>query len=170
MLLKISLTLLAMLVIFLIFVAIRPNHFDYKVTEQINAPVEKVFPYLSDFRMGVQWSPFEKEDPEMKKEFIGGTNVVGAKYNFEGKKNPSSGTLEILKIVPNERVEFRLTMNSPIKTDNFVVYEIKPKDGGSEFTWSMSGENTFVTKLMSVFFDCRDMFREGIKNLKVLVE
>ena len=168
MVLKIGLSLLGVLVLFLLYVSTRESHFNYSVTQKINAPVEKVFPYLSDFKLGSEWSPFEKVDPHMKKEYLGN------KMNFEGNKDAGSGSLEFLDIKPNESVLIRLIMTAPIAVDNKVTYHVVPVEGGTQLTWAISGENGYLMKLIGVFIDCEKMMQEqftaGINNLKAIVE
>lgn len=164
--LKIGLSLLVVLAIFLAYVSTRPEKFHYAVTMPINAPVEKVFPYLSDIKLGSEWSPYEKDDPEMKKEY------VGNKIIFEG--NTGSGSVEILNVVPNDTVDLRLLMSKPFAADHKVTYKIVPTATGSELTWSMSGNNGFMGKLIGTVIDCDEMmtkqFTKGINNLKQIVE
>lgn len=160
--------------LFLVFVATREGHFKYEVTEHINAPIEKVFPYISDLKKGSEWSPFEKVDPNMKKDYQGPSDQVGAKLVFEGNRDAGSGSVEILKIVPNESVELRLIMTAPMKAENLVVYQVAKDGEGTRFTWSMSGDGGYLGKLVTFFIDCEkmitDQFRKGIVNLKSIVE
>jgi uncharacterized protein YndB with AHSA1/START domain len=170
MLIKISLAVLCITGLFAIYVSTRAEKFNYSVTMPIHAPVEKVFPYLSDLKLGGEWSPFEKVDPNLKKEFIG-----SSKMTFEGNSEAGAGSVEITKVIPNERVELRLIMTAPLKADNKVTYAIVPlANGDSQLTWSMSGDNGFLGKLVSVIIDCEAMiqgqFTKGIVNLKTIVE
>lgn len=174
MFLKVALAVVAIVGLFLVYVSTRKGEFNYEVSGIIQAPVEKVFPYVSDLKLGGEWSPFEEVDPNMKKEYVGPTNQVGSKMTFAGNNEAGSGSLEILKIVPNELVELRLIMTAPLKADNIVQYRLSSESGGTRFTWSMSGDGGFVGKLVTVFVDCEKMIQEqfakGISNLKVLVE
>lgn len=174
MLLKVILGILVVLALFVAFIASRDGNFKYEVSEHINAPVEKVFPYISDLKKGSEWSPFEKVDPNMKKEYQGVPNQVGAKFIFAGNNEAGSGSVEIIKIVPNEMVELRLLMTAPMAADNIVTYHISSDGDGTKFTWSMSGDGGFFGKLVTFFVDCEklvtDQFKQGIANLKTIVE
>lgn len=168
MMIKIGLAVVGALAVFLGYVSTRPEKFHYAVTMPINAPVEKVFPYLSEIKLGSEWSPYEKDDPGMKKEY------VGNKLIFEGSGGSMAGSVEILKVNPNESVELQLLMTKPFATDNQVFYKIVPTATGSELTWSMTGNNNFLGKLMGTIIDCDKMmteqFTKGINNLKAIVE
>ncbi|UXR65941.1 SRPBCC family protein [Bdellovibrio bacteriovorus] len=174
MLLKVVLGILVVLAIFVAFIASRDGHFKYEVSEHINAPIEKVFPYISDLKKGSEWSPFEKVDPNMKKDYQGIPDQVGAKLVFAGNSDAGAGSVEITKIVPNEMVELRLIMTAPMAADNIVTYQVMKDGEGTKFTWSMSGEGGFAGKLVTFFVDCEkmitDQFKQGIANLKTIVE
>jgi len=156
------------IIVFLVFVSTREGKFHYQVTGEINAPVEKVFPYLSDLQLGSKWSPFERVDPNMKKDY------QGNKLIFEGNAEAGSGELEIKEVVPNESVKMHLIMTAPFKAENDIEYRVQEHQGVTQLTWSMSGDGGFLGKLMNIFIDCEsmitDQFRKGISNLKEVVE
>lgn len=172
MMLKISLAVAAILVVFLIYVATRPNTFHYEVSDIIDAPVEKVFPFLSDLKKGGEWSPFERVDPNLVKEFVGESDRVGAKLIFKGNKEAGAGSIEITEIALNERVRLRLIMTEPMKAENDIEYSVIDVNGKTKFTWVMSGEVGFLGKLVNVIIDCEkmivDQFHRGISNLKTV--
>ena len=171
---KILIGVAVILVLFLGFVATREGKFRYVRSGLIKAPPEKIFPYLSNFRLGEAWSPYEKTDPNMKKTFTGVDGSEGAVMEFDGNKDAGSGKLEMLKVVPNERVEFKLTMLKPFYAENLVEYILTPEADGTRFTWAMSGDGGFLGKLLNVVIDCEKMvagqFTVGIDNLKSVVE
>ena len=159
---------------FATFVATRPGTFHYERSGLINASPEKIYPYLIKFKSGNEWSPYEKIDPGMKKTYSGPETGVGSIMEFDGNRNVGSGRLEIMNVVPNQLVEIKLTMLRPFKADNIVQYRLNPKDHGTQFTWAMSGDNNFLSKLVGIFIDCDkmvgDQFSQGIRNIKILVE
>ncbi len=171
---KIGLSLLAVLILFLIYVSTRDGKFLYERSGVIEASAEKIFPYISNFKLGEQWSPYEKIDPNMKKTFKGPEGQVGSIMEFEGNKDAGSGQLEILNIVPNQLVEIRLTMTKPLYAQNLIQYKLTPENSGTRFSWSMSGDGGFMGKLISILIDCEkmvgDQFSAGIQNLKSVVE
>lgn len=172
--LKISAILVFVLVVFLVYVSTRESKFYYEKSGVINAPPEKIFKYLSDFKLGELWSPYEKIDPNMKKNFIGDGKSVGSVMEFAGNREAGAGKLEFLQIIPNQLVEIELTMLEPIKARNIVKYRLVEEGAGTRFIWSMEGDGGFIGKLISVFIDCEKMvtkqFGTGIANLKNVVE
>lgn len=170
----VGLILLVLIVAFVGYVASREGNFHYERSGVINASADKIFPYLSNFKLGGEWSPFERVDPNMKKTFSGGDGAVGSVMEFEGNKDTGSGKLELLALIPNESVEIRLTMIKPFSAVNLVQYKLTPEGNGTRFTWSMSGDGGFMGKFMTLVMDCEkmigDQFTAGINNLKAVVE
>lgn len=170
---KIAIGVLVALVLFLGYVSTRDGKFRYERSGVIAATKEQVFPYISNLRMGEQWSPYEKMAPGMKKSFTGDDGQVGSKMEFESKE-AGSGTIEILRIVPNEAVDLKLIMTAPLKGENLIEYRLASEGEGTRFTWTMSGEGGFMGKLMSVIINCEkmigDQFTQGINNLKAVLE
>ncbi len=174
MLKKIGLLILTLVLVFIGYVSTREGKFYYERNGLIEASPERIFPHISNFKLGHEWSPYEKMDPNMKKTFTGSDGEVGSVMEFEGNMDSGSGKLEILKIVPNEMVEIRLTMLKPFYGVNLVTYKLTPEEKGTRFSWSMSGDGGFMGKLMTVLIDCEAMvggqFNQGITSLKALVE
>lgn len=171
---KILLGLLAVLVLFVGYVSTRNGKFRYERSGVINAPAEKIFPYISQFKLGGEWSPYEKIDPAMKKTYSGTEGAVGSAMEFEGNSDVGSGKLEMLKVMPNEGADVKLTMLKPFHGENLIEYRLKPEGAGTRFSWAMSGDGGFMGKLMATFIDCEKMiggqFEQGIANLKQVVE
>lgn len=164
-----------LLCIFLIYVAVtKSSKFSYERSGVIHAPVDVIFPYISKFSLGGEWSPYEKIDPNMKKYLGGNDGEVGSTMVFEGNSKAGSGKLELLSLIPNHEVRIRLIMTKPFKADNLVIYKLTPEAQGTRFTWSMSGDGGFMNKIMVTLIDCEkmigDQFSEGINNLKTLIE
>ncbi len=171
---KIIMGILAAVSLFLGYVSTRNGQFRYERSDVIAATPERIFPYLSDLKIGATWNPFALKDPKMKSTFTGPGNQVGSAMDFEGNSEAGTGRLEITKIIPNERVEIRLMMTQPLTADNLIEYRLTPEGAGTRFTWAMSGDGGFMGKLVTLFMDCEKMvageFVKGIATLKGLVE
>lgn len=172
--LKIVTGLLIVLIVFLGYVSTRSGVFRYERSGVIQAPPEKIYPYISDLRKSGLWSPYEKKDPSMARTFSGTDGTVGSKMDFDSSKGAGAGSIEILKLTPNQSADLRLTMTKPIHAENLVEYRLTPESGGTRLTWVMSGDGGFITKLVSVFINLEKMvagdFEIGIENLKQVVE
>lgn len=174
MILKILTGIAVIISVFLLYVSTRNGEFRYERSGVIKAPPEKIFSYISQFRLGGLWSPYEKKDPNMKKTYVGQEGEVGSEMIFDGNSEAGSGKLTITNIVPNEKVEILLTMTKPLPAENKIEYTLTPESDGTRFTWTMSGDGGFLGKLVTLFIDCEKMvaddFLTGIENLRNLVE
>jgi len=171
---KILLSLVVVIVLFLGFVATRDSKFNYERSVVINAPAEKIYPYLSNFKLGSQWNPFDQKDPNLKRTFLGNDGQVGAAMEFEGNNEAGTGKLEMLSLIPNAEAQIKLTMSKPWKAENLIIYKLTPEAEGTRFSWAMSGDGGFMGKLMMTIIDCEKMitdeFEKGFQNLKVIIE
>ncbi len=171
---KVGIGFTVALIAFAIYVAMQPGQFMYIRGDLIKAPPERIFPYLSHFKLGNEWSPYAKIDPKMKVTFSGPETGQGARMDFEGNSDVGTGSLELLRMTANSEVEIQLTMLKPFKGINIVRYQLAPEGNSTRFTWSMAGELGFVGKLVGIFIDCEkkigEQFEKGIQNLKEITE
>ena len=69
---KIVILVLVVLVVgVLVIASMRPNDFSVQRSVSIQAPPEKIFSMIDDFRQWPAWSPWEKLDPTMKRTLSG---------------------------------------------------------------------------------------------------
>ncbi len=174
--LKITAIVIAVLIAaVLLFAATRPDTFTVKRAASIKAPPEKVFALINDFSRWNAWSPWEKKDPAMKRNFSATTRGKGARYGWEGDKHVGQGSMEIAESVPSSRVTIRLDFVKPFEAHNTVEFALESRgDATTNVVWSMHGGMPFLSKLMSVFVDMDRMigkdFEEGLANLKAVAE
>src|SRR5204863_3531036 len=57
----------------------KPATFRVERSIVVKAPPEKITPHLNDLKQWTTWSPWEKLDPDMKREYSGAESGVGAK-------------------------------------------------------------------------------------------
>ena len=100
---KILLGIAVLLVAFLGYVSTRDGHFSYERSGVINAPADKIFAYISDFKKGELWNPYDQKDPNMKRTFSGTAGQVGSVMTFEGNKDTGAGRLRSSKSCPTRR-------------------------------------------------------------------
>jgi hypothetical protein len=157
-----------------IYAALQPDTFTIARTATIKAPPEKIYPLMSDFRRGIEWSPYEKKDPGMTRSYSGAPHGKDAIYEFEGSKEIGAGRLEIVDAVAPSKVVLRLDMKRPFEASNTVEYHIASKGAETEVTWSMHGKQPLLAKIMCLFFSMDRMvgrdFEDGLRNLKTVAE
>jgi hypothetical protein len=176
---KIALIILGLLVIAVAGVVLyalttQPDTFRVSRATTINAPADKIFGIVTDLRRGVEWSPYEKKDPNMKKSFNGPATGPGSQMAWDGNKDIGAGTLTIANATAPSKVVLNLDMTRPMEGHNIIEYDLTPESGGTRMTWSMHGPMNPIGKVMCLFLNMDKMvgkdFEDGLRNLKALAE
>ena len=158
----------------LIYAATRPDSFRVQRSATMNAPAEKIFPYLEGLKRWTEWSPYEGRDPQMKRAYSGADSGKGAVYEWDGNDNVGKGRMEIVDSKPPSKVVIKLDFLKPFEGHNTAELTLEPKGGQTIVTWAMYGPSTFMTKLIGTFMDMDDMigrdFAAGLAKLKTVVE
>ena len=139
----------------------------------INAPPDRVYKLLSDFRNWSSWSPWEKLDPAMKKATSGAQSGKGAVYEWDGNKKAGKGRMEITDASAPSRVVIKLDFEKPFRASNRTEFALVPQGNGTNVTWTMEGHRPFLMRILGVFFNMDKMigkdFEEGLANLQRVV-
>jgi uncharacterized protein YndB with AHSA1/START domain len=158
----------------LVFAATKPDVFQVERKALIQAPPEKVFTLINDFKQWAAWSPWEKKDPGMKRTFSTNTSGMGATYAWEGNKEVGKGSMEIIESASPSKIRLKLDFVAPFEAHNIVTFTLEPGDGGTRVTWLMEGPVPYFAKIMHVFINmdkmCGRDFETGLSNLKTLAE
>ena len=158
---------------FLAFVGAKPNTFQLQRSALIAAPAEEIRPLIEDFRRWPQWSPWEKLDPELKRNHSGADQGVGAVYAWEGNGKAGAGRMEITGSAP-EATTIALDFLKPFKASNIAEFVYTPEAGGTRLTWVMRGPQPFIGKLMHTLFNMDKLvgkdFESGLAALKAAAE
>lgn len=174
MLTTILLVLVGIVVLILVVASTRPSTFRVVRTATIDAPPEKIFPLLNDFRGWASWSPWERMDPAMERNHSGAASGVGAKYHWRGNKKVGEGSMEILESAPPLRLKLRLDFIKPFEGHNQIEFTLAPTGSGTTVAWDMHGPANLMTKVMGLFMSMDKMigkdFEAGLENLRAQVE
>jgi uncharacterized protein YndB with AHSA1/START domain len=166
--------LLATIAAILVYAATRPDSFRVERSTAMNAPAEKIFPYIDGLKRWTAWSPYEGRDPAMKRAYSGAESGKGAVYEWDGNDNVGKGRMEIVDSTPPHRVVIKLDFLKPFEGHNMAELTVEPKGGQTIVTWAMYGPSPFMTKLIGTFMDMDDMigrdFAAGLAKLKTVVE
>ncbi len=122
MLKKILVTLVAVIVVFLIVVALQPADFKISRTAVIPAPPAAVFEQINDFHKWSDWSPWAKLDPNAKNSFDGPASGVGAKFSWSGNNEVGEGSMKITASKPSESVVMDLVFTKPMAATNLTEF------------------------------------------------
>jgi uncharacterized protein YndB with AHSA1/START domain len=158
----------------LVYAAMQPEDFRIQRSTSVNAPPERIFPHIADFRSWDAWSPWEKKDPAMKRTFSGAASGVGAAYAWEGDKNVGTGQMTILEATAPGKVVIKLEFLKPFAATNTAEFTLQPDHGSTTVTWAMTGKNNLLAKVMCVFMNMEKMvgpdFEAGLASLKAVAE
>ena len=153
---------------------LQPDEFQVERSIQIAAPPEAVFALVDDLEAWSDWSPWEKLDPDMEKEYGRVTRGPGAQYSWRGNDQVGEGSMEIVESLPTRHIVIALDFVTPFEAHNTAEFLFEAEGDGTRVTWLTSGENTIPLKLMSPVFDMDDMlggqFEAGLEDLKRLAE
>jgi uncharacterized protein YndB with AHSA1/START domain len=171
---RILLVLAAALVLFLGFAATRPDTFHVERSSSIAAPASAIYPHLVDFRQWAAWSPWEKLDPGMKRDFGGPEGGVGATYAWEGNSDVGKGKMTITQAEPPAKLAIRLEFLEPFASTSVATFALAPEGEGTRVTWSMDGDQNFIAKVICIFMDMDKMiggdFEKGLASLRQVSE
>ncbi|MGB5238037.1 MAG: SRPBCC family protein [Flavobacteriaceae bacterium] len=166
---------LGLVLLIVILAVIAPKGYDVNRSITINQPLSKVFDYLKYLKNQDEWSPWQKRDPNMKKEFVGTDGEVGAISKWDGNKEVGMGEQELKRIVENEVIESELRFLKPWKSESDAYLKVNESDTGqTQVIWGFSGRNKFPMSIMMLFMNMDKMvgkdFEEGLGSLKELME
>lgn len=169
----IAVAVVALLAIILIYAVTKPDLFHVERAIDIQAPPEKIFGLINDFRQWDAWTPYNK-DPAMKKTYSANTSGKGAHYAWEGNKEVGQGEITITDATPPREIEMELHMIKPFEGRNHVVFSIEATGGITKVTWALEDQHTYFLKLLSIFISMDKMigndFETGLARLKVTAE
>src|SRR5262245_57384278 len=162
------------IVVILVMAVTRPDAFRISRTATINAAPDKVFPLINDFHQWPSWSPWEKLDPALKRTHSGATNGKGAIYEWEGNKKVGQGRMEITEAVPPSMIVIKLDFIKPFSANNTTEFLLNGQGNSTHVSWTMTGKQPFMFKVMSVFMSMDKMvgkdFEAGLASMKAIAE
>jgi uncharacterized protein YndB with AHSA1/START domain len=168
-----AVAILVFIVAVLVLAAGKPDTFRVQRQAGIQAPPEKIFPLINDYKQWSAWSPYEKKDAAMKRSFSGAAAGKGSAYAWEGKE-VGTGDMLITESVPSSLVKIDLNFTKPFEAHNKVVFSIQPQAGGSTVSWEMVGPAPLMSRVMQVFFNMDRMvgkdFEDGLAAMKTAAE
>lgn len=171
---KILLGVMAILVLIVGIAAMQSP--DYKGSRElsIDAPAEKIFPFLNSSKLAEQWGPWLEVDPQAKMSYSGPDTGVGSRASWESPGQLGTGSATIVGSVPNKQVDIKLEYSKPMNMTQDSVYLIESTGGQSLVRWTVTGQNSLMGRVMCLFVNMDKMvggmFEKGLSNLKTLVE
>ena len=176
MLRKILLAVAALVVLLVIVIATRPSTYRVERSTRIAAPPEVVFGLVNDFHAWRGWSPWERLDPDMKRDIGGGSagSGVGATYAWTGNAKVGEGKMTITESRPAQKVGIRLEFLKPMAAVSQADFGFRPEGGATQVSWVMTGTNDFTGKAFALFADMDAMigkdFDQGLAAMRTEAE
>lgn len=169
---KILIALIVIAGVFAVIVARQPAHFRIERSATVSAPPAVVFGQVNDLHKWEAWSPWAKLDPNAKTTFEGPTAGVGAGMSWSGNNQVGVGRMTITDSHPNDLIRFKMEFQKPFKATDTAEFTFKPEGRETLVTWSMSGENNFLSKAVSLVMNCDKMvggqFEKGLASLNTV--
>jgi hypothetical protein len=157
-----------------VLAAMKPDSFTVRRAIAIEAPPDRIYPLIADFKAWGAWSPWEKKDPDMQRSFGGAESGLGARYGWSGDRTIGEGSMEIVETDAPSRIGLRLDFVRPFKAHNQVVFALRPQGSATQVDWTMTGPVPFPAKIMHVFINMDRMvgadFEAGLASLKTQAE
>src|SRR5258706_2671305 len=146
---KILIGLLAIVIVFVIIVALQPPEYRVVRSASISAPPATVFAQVNDFHNWQAWSTWAKLDPGMKQSYEGPPAGTGAIYSWVGNAKVGEGRMTLTESRPNELIRIKLDFIKPFAST-----------AETEITFNAEGNQTMVSLCKSVMinFLCKDLF------------
>jgi len=171
----ILIAIIALIVLFLVIVAMQPPTFTVERSAKMSAPPQRVFAQVNDFHNWDAWSPWAQLDPNCKNTFEGPPAGTGAKFAWDGNKKVGAGRMTITDSRPPELVQIKLEFLRPFAATNTTLFTFKPIGvNQTQTTWTMRGEKNFMSKLFCMFANMDKMvggdFERGLAKIKSLTE
>ncbi len=141
--------------------------FTVSKTITIQAPPEKIYAIISDYRHWPAWSPWLITEPGVHVDIKPG----GKEYSWQGKRT-GSGTMEVLKENPEKRLDMVVRFLKPWKSTSPVWFELTAQGQATQVTWGMTGHLPFfmffMTKMMTAYLGAD--YDRGLLMLKDYAE
>jgi len=175
MLKKILIALVIVVAGLAVVIALQPATFRVTRTATIAAAPADVFALVNDFHQWDAWSPWAKLDPAMKTSYAGAAAGQGAVYSWVGNSDVGEGSMTITDSQPASRVNIKLEFIKPFASVADTVFEFAPASAGTTVTWTMSGDNNFLSKAFCLFTGGMDGligpdFEKGLAQMKAVAE
>ncbi|MCV2885219.1 SRPBCC family protein [Aestuariibacter sp. AA17] len=149
-----------------------PSDFRVERSVLIEAPPEKVFPYVVNLREWRNWGVWFKRDPQMTTEYSGPEAQQGMKSQWTSETE-GSGEMELVEVKPNRLIVYSLYFPE-FDMGSTGEMRLQEEDGRTIVTWVDYGDvgDNPVNRYFALMMDSMigPDFEVGLENLKMLAE
>jgi uncharacterized protein YndB with AHSA1/START domain len=157
-----------------LYAAFKPSTMMVSRELLINATPETIFPLINHSKRTNEWMPWVEMDKELVMNYSGPEEGVGSIASWDSKGQMGTGKAEIVASFANQSVQTQLTYTKPMNMSQLAEITLTPSGTGTVVRWSVTGENSFLCRLMTTFMNMDKMvggqFEQGLAKLKTLAE
>ncbi len=153
-----------------------PKSYNVKRTANINAPIEKVWAKIADFKQWESWSPWKELDPTAINSYEGTMGTVNSRMSWVGDKSKSgTGSMYVTEVVPYSKLGYGLEFKVPFESKSGGALELISKDSSScTMTWTNYGDIGFAERPIMLFMNMDKMlgkdFERGMFKIDSLLK
>ncbi|UAY50984.1 SRPBCC family protein [Ferruginibacter albus] len=173
---KILLTILVLIVLVLIAgLFIKKDHLIEREIV-INKPKQEVFDYIKMIKNQDNYSYWNMQDPNMKKEYTGTDGTVGFVSKWQSdNKNVGDGEQTITAVKEGERIDMGLHFIKPFDSKASAYMITDAVDAGStKVKWAFACKTPYPMNILCLFMNMDkmlgDQLNTGLTNLKNVLE
>ncbi|MES2600410.1 MAG: SRPBCC family protein [Pseudomonadota bacterium] len=171
---KILIGLIATIGSFLALILLQPSEYSVSRTMMMSAAAPDIFAQIDDFHRWQAWSPWAKRDPKAKASFDGPASGKGAVFAWSGNNEVGEGRMTLTESRPSESVRIKTDFVKPFVGTSYSDFSLNPEGGGTSVSWTMSGQNDFISKAICLFVSMDKVLggemEKGLASIKALVE
>jgi uncharacterized protein YndB with AHSA1/START domain len=164
---------LALVAVLVIGGYVLSSRFTVSRSVVIQAPPDKVYPFVASPRQWTRWSVWNRRDPAMRIDYAGPDSGSGAQWAWHSKSQ-GDGSMTFTAAEPPRRVAYALFFKDFDTTSTGDVRLADAGAGATRVTWTMNGDMGAnpVFHWMALFADgmVGKDFEGGLANLKEVVE
>lgn len=161
---KILIVLLVLVVGVLAYAATQPDEYQISRETRIDAPAAVVFAHVNDLRKFNEWNPWAHLDPQMKSNYEGPSEGVGATHSWDGNSDVGAGKMTIVESQPFTSVKLRLEFLRPMEGTADVDFLLVADGAQTDVTWNYSGKKNYLAKVMCLFMNMDKMMGSALEN------
>lgn len=174
MLKKILIALAAIILIFVVVVALQPSEFHVQRKANIAAPQAELFTQVNDFRSWEAWSPWAKLDPNAKMTLEGPPSGEGTVMTWSGNDKVGEGKMTLVESRPDKLVKVKVDFVKPFEGSSTSQFTFKPDGDQTTVTWSMDAHHNFLEKAFCLIMNGKKMIADdmekGLAQMKSVAE
>ena len=170
------LLILGLLGVFLLVGLFAPTKFKVERSIEVSLPRDSVYNYLKCLKNQDQFSVWARKDPKMKKSYEGTDGTIGFVSYWESKdENVGTGSMEIVKLTPGERVDMHIKFKVPFENEDDAFFETSSiNEQKTRVIWGFKGNSPYPWNGLSYLLNFDDMIGKdlegGLKKLKSVLE